>query len=147
MTRKQRPLRVLIVEDEALPAMLLQGYLEDAGHQVVGWATTAEEALRMFGDTQPDLAFVDLHLADGVTGVTVAQAIRQSNRPVVFVTANSRMLPDDYAGAIGCIGKPYSMHGIQHALKYLEQGLRNPPPKCARPSSLSLAPIYASRWS
>jgi DNA-binding response OmpR family regulator len=145
-TRKQGALRVLIVEDEALPAILLQGYLEDAGYEVVGWATTADEALKMFIDSQPDLVFVDLHLADGVTGMKVAQEIRRSQRPVVFITANDRMLPADYAGAIGCIGKPYSMHGIQRALEYLEEGLRNPPPRHDRPSSLTLAPQYEQHW-
>jgi CheY-like chemotaxis protein len=139
-------LRVLIVEDEALPAMLLQGYLEDAGHQVVGWATTADEALQLSNEFHPDVAFVDLHLADGLTGIKVARQICREGGTVVFVTANSRMLPDDYAGAIGCIGKPYSMHGIQSALEYIEEGVRNPPPRCVRPSSLTLAPQYEHRW-
>ena len=140
------PLRILIVEDEALPAMLLQGYLEDAGHEVVGWATTADAALQLCKETQPDMAFVDLHLADGLTGLKVAKEFCDAQRAVIFVTANSRMLPDDYAGAIGCIGKPYSMHGIRRALEYLEEGVRNPPPRCVRPSSLTLAPQYERRW-
>jgi CheY-like chemotaxis protein len=142
-----RPLQVLIVEDEALPAMLLQGYIEDMGHKVVGWATTAEEALQMFEECTPDLAFIDLHLADGSTGVKVAEQISHFRRPVVFVTANTRMLPDDYAGAIGVISKPYSTHGIQRALEYIEEGLRSPPPRCIRPSSLQLAPSYEHDWS
>jgi two-component system, response regulator PdtaR len=142
-----RKLRVLIVEDEALPAMLLQGYIEDMDHEVVGWATTAEEALQMFEERTPDLALVDLHLADGLTGVEVAQRICHFRRPVVFVTANTRMLPDDYAGAIGVISKPYSTHGIQRALEYIEEGLRSPPPRCTRPSSLTLAPTYEHEWS
>jgi two-component system, response regulator PdtaR len=140
-------LRVLIVEDEALPAMLLQGYIEDMGHEVVGWATTAAEALQMFEERSPDLALVDLHLDDGLTGVKVAQQICRCRRPVVFVTANTRMLPDDYAGAIGVISKPYSTHGIQRALQYIEEGLRSPPPQCLRPSSLQLAPEYEHEWS
>jgi len=142
----QSPLRVLIVEDEALPAMLLQGYLEDAGHEVIGWATTADEARELCLQRAPDLAFVDLHLADGLTGVTVAREICGANHAVVFVTANSRMLPDDFAGAIGCIGKPYSMNGIQRALEYLAEGMRHPPPRCLRPSSLTLAPQFERRW-
>jgi CheY-like chemotaxis protein len=146
MSHGRKTLRVLIVEDEALSAMLLQGYLEDAGHEVVGWALSAEEALRMFRELQPDLVFVDLQLDDGPTGVKVAQEISRSCA-VVFVTASARMLPPDFAGAIGCIGKPYSMHGIRCALEYLEQGLRSPPPRRDRPSSLALAPHYERCWS
>lgn len=139
-------LRVLIVEDEALPAMLLQGFLEDAGHEVVGWATNAEEATKLSDRSHPDLAFIDLHLADGLTGVRVAEELRASCKHRVFVTANSRMLPPDYAGALGVIGKPYSTHGIKRALQYIEEALSNPPPQCARPSSFTLAPSYLARW-
>lgn len=141
-----RPLRVVIVEDEALPAMLLQGFLEDAGHQVLGWVTTSTEANRLVGDTNPDLVFVDLHLADGLTGVNLGQRLHETSRPFVFVTANTRMLPSDYAGALGVISKPYSVSGIRRALEYIEQGLRSPPPRCARPSSLMLAPSLAKSW-
>jgi CheY-like chemotaxis protein len=139
-------LRVVIVEDEALPAMLLQGYLEDAGHEVVGWATTANEASALVAETNPDLVFVDLHLADGLTGVKLAEELRQASRAFVFVTANSRMLPPDYAGALGVISKPYSTYGIQRALEYIVQGLKNPPPRCARPSSFTLSPQLEDRW-
>ena len=141
------PLRVLIVEDEALPAMLLQGYLEDAGHAVVGWATCAAEAKELVTQTRPDLVFIDLQLADGPTGVQIAEECRKHSHSVVFVTANDRMLPDDYAGALGVISKPYSTHGIQRALEYIAQGLRNPPPRCVAPSSLKMAPAFAARWT
>jgi CheY-like chemotaxis protein len=139
-------LRVLIIEDEALPAMLLQGFLEDAGHEVVGWATSSEEARLLAQQTRPDLAFIDLHLADGLTGVKVAEELHDVCRHWVFVTANSRMLPLDYAGALGVISKPYSTHGIKGALEYIGQGVHNPPPQCAKPSSFTLAPQYLDRW-
>lgn len=145
MKQEPRPLRVLIVEDEALAALLLRTHLEDAGHEVVGWATTQDEAMRQFEATRPDLAFVDLHLADGLTGLNVARRIQPTGTPVVFVTANARMLPDDCAGAIGSIGKPYSRHGIQCALEYLEEAVRNPPAQCPCPASLTLAPQYERR--
>jgi len=35
------PLKVLIVEDEALLAMELESLVEEAGHSVVGWATSS----------------------------------------------------------------------------------------------------------
>lgn len=139
-------MRVTIVEDEALSAMSLQGFLEDAGHVVAGWATSADEARRIIADTSPDLVFVDLHLADGLTGLTLGEELRKAGRAFVFVTANARMLPSDLAGALGVIGKPYSTNGIRRALEYIEQALRNPPPKCARPSSLMLAPHYQASW-
>lgn len=141
------PLRVLIVEDEALLAMQLEAFLMDAGHEVVGWATASAEALEMFQRTKPDLVFVDMHLADGPTGTTVAREIRRNDSSVVvFITANASMLPDDLEGAIGVIGKPYSLQGIEAALRYLHEGIRTPPPGCELPPSLTLGPEYKARW-
>ena len=143
----RQPLRVLIVEDEALLAMQLDALLMDAGHEVVGWAMTADEAMEIFHHAQPDLAFVDLQLRDGPTGTEVARQIQAaSTSVVVFITANSKMLPEDFAGAAGVIAKPYSMHGIEAALTYLHEGIRTPPPGCALPRSLTLAPAYRERW-
>lgn len=143
----RQPLRVLIVEDEALLAMQLDALLMDAGHEVVGWAMTAEEAMEIFHHAKPDLAFVDLQLGGGRTGIDVARAIRATDSSiVVFVTANSNMLPEDFAGAVGVIDKPYSTQGIEAALTYLHEGIRTPPPCCAAPRSLTLAPAYRERW-
>lgn len=141
------PLRVLIVEDEALLAMQLDALLMDAGHEVVGWAMNAEEAVEICHLAQPDLAFVDLQLGDGPSGIYVAREIQASHASVVvFVTASSTMLPEDFAGAIGVISKPYSMQGIEAALSYLHEGIRTPPPGRALPGSLTLAPAYRERW-
>ena len=52
------PLRVLIVEDEALLAMELEALVEEAGHEVVGWAVSSREALALLDTTAADLAFV-----------------------------------------------------------------------------------------
>ena len=43
---------------------------------------------------------------------------------VLFMTANVKRLPEDYAGACGVIGKPYSEHAVKMALAYLEVCLR-----------------------
>lgn len=148
MMSSRPPLRVLIVEDEALLAMQLEAFLMDEGHEVVGWATNSMEALEMHQRTRPDLAFVDLHLADGNTGINVAKEIlARDQAAVVFITANVTMLPDDFGGAIGVIGKPYSLQGIEAALRYLHEGIRTPPPESVLPRSLTLAPDYRERWT
>jgi DNA-binding response OmpR family regulator len=142
------PLRVLIVEDEALLAMELEGLVEDAGHEVAGWATNLDEVREMLDSAQPDVAFVDLQLADGLTGMEVARFIREADRSVVvFMTANPRCLPEDLVGAIGVIAKPYTMRGLMTSLKYLHEGIRHPPPATTRPTGFTLSPAYAAAWT
>ena len=137
------PLRVLIVEDEALLLMQLEMILEDAGHIVVGTAMSATEAIRVAEDTRPDLAFVDVHLLDGSTGLTVAQHLRTAHHTlVVFLTANAKRIPDDYVGAAGVITKPYSQAGITTAIAFLHECIRRPPPMSDLPLGFTLAPSY-----
>jgi DNA-binding response OmpR family regulator len=141
------PLRVLIIEDEALLAMELEGLVEDAGHRVVGWATSSKKARELVDTVEADLAFVDMHLLDGPTGTDVAAYIRdQKASMVVFLTANPRRIPEDFAGAVGVIAKPYTMNGLIAALRYLHEGVRTPPPVSKQPVGFTLSPIYRERW-
>ncbi len=142
------PLKVLIVEDEALLAMELEALVEDAGHHVVGWADNSREALRMIDEHEADLAFVDIHLADGPTGIEVAAHARAArNLPCVFMTANPKRIPEDFVGAVGVIAKPYTMSGLNAALRYLEEGVRRPPPRTSRPVGFTLAPSFHAAWA
>ncbi len=148
MPEKKDPLRVLIVEDEALLAMELEGLVEDAGHMVVGWATSSGEARELVDATEADIAFVDVHLTDGPTGVSVAEYIeRKRCSMVVFMTANPKRIPENFAGAIGVIAKPYTMNGLMAALRYLHEGVRKPPPVSALPVGFTLSPTFKTSWA
>ncbi len=113
-------LRILIVEDEILIALELESLLQDAGHEVVGIAASSDEALALGADLGPDLAFVDIHLADGPTGVEAARRLsRESGITVLFMTANAKRIPDDFVEAHGVIAKPYTERGVLQALDYV----------------------------
>ena len=142
-----RPLSILVVEDQALLAMELQLLIEDAGHEVAGWATDLAESREIMAHTGADLAFVDIQLADGATGTQLAQDLLDQEIPVVFMTANAKRVPADFVGAIGIIAKPYTATGVVAALEYLHAGVRNPPPLSGRPAGLQLSPAFAERWA
>jgi DNA-binding response OmpR family regulator len=145
---KLKPLRVLIVEDEALLAMELEGIVEDAGHSVAGWATSFAEARKLIDEVDADVAFVDMHLTDGPTGMDVAAYIRDRQASmVVFLTANPKRIDDDFAGAVGVIGKPYTVNGLMAALRYIQEGVCDPPPVSGRPAGFTLSPRFAAEWN
>lgn len=142
------PLKILIVEDEALLAMELESLIEDAGHTVAGWATSSAEARELVDTIEADLAFVDLNLADGPTGIDVARHIASSRASmVVFLTANANRVPDHFEGAVGVIAKPYTMNGLLAALRYLQEGVRRPPPRSSLPAGFTLFPDFSAAWS
>ena len=141
------PLKILIVEDEALLAMELESLVEEAGHTVVGWAVSSKAAKDLALRTDADLVFLDWQLADGPTGPDVARFIHKHRAAmVVFVTANAVSPPEDLVGAAGVITKPFTGHGVTAALSYLEEGVREPPPRSRMPISLQLAPRLKLQW-
>ena len=144
---ERSPLAILVVEDQALVAMQLQMLIEDAGHDVVGWACDLDEACGLAGKVHSDLALVDIHLADGPTGTEVAEHLRKREIPVVFMTANVKRVPSHFVGAIGIIAKPYTAAGVRAALHYLHAGVRNPPPLAALPVGLTLSPAFTELWA
>ncbi len=115
-------LNVLIVEDEALVAMDLEFMLEEAGHVPVGSADDLESALRVVEETQPDLALVDIQLAMGESGLSVAQELRERGIPVLFATGNC---PGEQGRplAIGCLHKPIVERSLRSALRAVEAKL------------------------
>ncbi|MBB3017513.1 CheY-like chemotaxis protein [Microvirga lupini] len=118
-----KPLRILVVEDEILIALELESLLQDLGHDVVGIAASSEDALSLARDLKPDLAFVDIHLSDGPTGVDVARHLGNEHQvTVLFMTANAKRIPEDFAGAWGVIAKPYTERGVREALSYVMAG-------------------------
>ncbi|MCJ2008723.1 response regulator [Methylobacterium sp. E-041] len=126
-------LRILVVEDEALIALELEFLLDDLGYVTVGIAASSTEAIALGQSTAPDIALVDIHLVDGPTGVDVARALSADPRTtVVFMTANAKRIPDDFAGAFGVISKPYSERVVASTLDYVAgcRAGRVPAPPC-----------------
>jgi two-component system cell cycle sensor histidine kinase/response regulator CckA len=84
----RRPLRVMIVEDEAVVAIDLECRLQALGYDVVGIADTLTDAVALFAKTLPDLVLLDIRLRDREDGIEVARALRaRADRPIVFISA------------------------------------------------------------
>jgi len=100
---------MLIVEDEPLIAAQLRRIAESLGHQVVGIATRASEALALRRAHQPDIVLCDIQLADGSLGTdAIADMNLPDNVPVVYVTAYpERYLATTNQGPSYLITKPF----------------------------------------
>ena len=82
--------RIMIVEDEVIAALSLQGNLENDGYQIAAVVSSGEEAIQKAVQTRPDLILMDIHLAGEMDGVEAATHLRQSfHVPVIFLTAFS----------------------------------------------------------
>ncbi len=116
-----RPLRVLIVEDEVILAMELEGMLLGLGYDVVGVAASGPEAVSTAAEQHPDVVLMDIRLAGGTDGVEAAIKIRERwDIPSIFTTAYTDSGTQERAASarpVGWVKKPYSSARIVAALK------------------------------
>jgi CheY-like chemotaxis protein len=82
-------LRVLVVEDEMMIALLLQDMLLRCGYTVAGPVARLEKAVDMAQHEAVDLAILDVNL-DGRDVYPVAAALSARGIPFVFATGYGR---------------------------------------------------------
>jgi two-component system, NarL family, response regulator len=75
----ERPLRILIVDDQAIVREGLSAVVTAHGMTVVGQAGDGESAVAMFRDLRPDVAIVDIRMQP-MDGADVTRAMREADR-------------------------------------------------------------------
>jgi two-component system, response regulator PdtaR len=112
-------MRILIVEDEPLIAMMLAESLELGGHEVLGPAATETEALALCERAPlPDLALLDIHLRDGSSGVVLAHALHgRWGLLVIFASSQEAEARQARDVALGCIRKPYEPETVLRSVE------------------------------
>jgi PAS domain S-box-containing protein len=111
LKRKDKP-RVLLVEDEALVAMMIQDTLAEFGFQVIGPLSTASEALAAARESHFDAAVLDISLGDGLV-YTVAEILGVRGVPFVFVTGYDVDSVDPRFSDIPILQKPIERDMLQ----------------------------------
>ncbi len=109
---------VLIIEDEPVIAMDIAGIVRQAGHRVVGIATTQADAVALAERQRPGLILADIQLADDSSGIRAVDAIlANGSLPVVFITAYpERLLEIERVEPSLLITKPFSEHLLKVAI-------------------------------
>ena len=114
-------MKILVAEDEAVLAFQLETDLTNAGHQVIGPAATAEKALLLAQATEPDLALVDIKLADDSDGVALARLLLERfDIPSLFLSGSAEQARAAQDVAIGYIPKPYLTATVLAAIPVIE---------------------------
>ncbi len=115
MTAETTGLRLLIVEDDAMVAMLLEDMISDLGHKVTGVAAEMDEAAQLAASAAFDLAILDVNL-NGENTYALADALTARGIPFVFATGYgiSSLKPEWQNAPL--LQKPFMMDDLERVL-------------------------------
>ncbi|TNJ47476.1 response regulator [Phaeobacter sp. B1627] len=102
--------KIMIIEDEAIIAMDLEGICTMMGHEVTGIARTRSAAVTLGTEDKPDLILADIQLADNSSGIDAVADLLETigDVPVIFITAfPERLLTGERHEPAFMIAKPY----------------------------------------
>lgn len=116
-----RVFKILAVDDSKVIRAFIKTNLESEGYEVVT-ANSAQEALDIVGEVNPDLITTDVTMP-GMDGYELCAALRNieqcSRTPVIMITSNDPLYSRSRGfevGAIDFISKPFEKEELQHAV-------------------------------
>jgi CheY-like chemotaxis protein len=116
--------RILVVEDETMIRMLLDGMLTDLGYTMTAEAGGIEEALALAKQAEFDIAILDVNL-NGRPITPVVEILIQRGLPFVFASGyGQRGVPEAYR-MNPTLQKPFQAEALAQALEAVA------PPKAA----------------
>ena len=128
-TQAAEPPRILILEDNYLIATQIEAALMQAGFDIAGIASSAEEATELAASERPALVVADIRLAGKRDGIDAAiQLFRDHGIRSIFATAHHnqetrrRAKP---ANPLGWLPKPYTMAALLQLVRQALSDIRD----------------------
>lgn len=113
--------RILICDDAQFMRTMLAEILEQAGFEVAGQAATGQEAVRLYGELQPDLVTMDIIMPD-MGGIDAVREILRAHPDanVVMCSAMGQqnlVIEAIQAGARDFVVKPFQPSRVLEAVQ------------------------------
>jgi len=108
-------IRVLVVEDEGVVALMIEDMLQDLGCEIAASAARLADACEIAASAEIDLAVLDVNV-NGQPVFPVAEVLRERQIPFVFSTGyGASGLPQEFDGH-PVLGKPFSERELRKTI-------------------------------
>lgn len=114
---------ILIVQDEALLALVYENFIHSLGHSVLAKVDSGQAAIEAALSHKPDVILMDIYLKGEMDGIEAAKEIQKSyNIPVIYITGdtedNLRNRAEE-TNYISFLTKPILMSDLEAAIRQL----------------------------
>ena len=114
--------RVMIAEDDPIMAGMLEETLVANGYDVCGTAGTVEKAVELGERYKPDLAVLDIRLADGGLGTEIPARLKsRGHMGVLYASGHAGQMALTSGDGEALIVKPYRSDDVIRGLRIVEQ--------------------------
>jgi CheY-like chemotaxis protein len=125
-------LKAMIAEDDLLIADMMEEVLVEGGYSVCGIGRTVAAMVALARQHKPDLAILDVRLADGELGTEIAAELADLPRlGILYVTGNVAVVMRAGIRGHACLLKPYRADALLRSLEIvaemLDTGAASPP--------------------
>ena len=102
-------------------SLVIENMVKELGHEVVGKATSGEEAIRLANEHKPDLLLMDIRLKGEMDGIEAVTVIKENmDTAVIYLTGNSDRVNYDRAretNFVDLITKPFTISDLTKSLE------------------------------
>ena len=110
--------RILVVEDSTMMRRIIVKVLKNAGHDVVGEASSGQEALDLYRELKPDLVTMDITMRgmDGIAASKEIMSFDSEAKILILSNLDEEKYRDevDKIGAIGLVNKHKTDQILEH---------------------------------
>ena len=110
-------MKIMIIDDEDDIRELFTNFLELIGGHEIFTAATGKEAIQLIEREKPEVAFLDIQLADNTNGIEVLKATREASPGTKVVMMSSYL--EEYGaltmsmGAFDFLKKPFNANTLK----------------------------------
>lgn len=127
----ERPVKILIVEDEMVIGANLSMQLNELGFEVCGILPRGEDVLPCVRNEKPDILLLDIKLKGKLDGIETARLVQSEFEiPIIYLTSNADEAHFNRAKETqprAFISKPYKNIDLQRAIELTVKATSEPP--------------------
>lgn len=79
---------IIVVDDSPFASKQIRDLVEENGYEVIGYAKSGEEGIKMYEELHPDIVILDI-IMPGIDGIETAEILEKSDPDVTILMLSS----------------------------------------------------------
>jgi PAS domain-containing protein len=142
-----QPKKIIIIEDDKMLSTVFRMFLNQIGHELIGFYTSAQDAIDKIEEEKPDIVLMDILLPGQMNGIAASNFIKEKyNIPTIYISSSTDT--DTLTNALksnpyGYLLKPIDKYSLQVAIEIAIQKFEKEQEFYRTQNAITNIPFYA----